>query len=200
MYYAYGMSKHKAENKRRFIAVAIAIAVVAGLIGGYFFYKHTMQQKSVTAQINSKAKEDVKTLNLEGDQDLATAYITKVKSGDVAAAQKLFSDKVTTEKNIQKKIDLLTQNVLLALDSELTDEALAAANQAVTLRQSEDTFALAARVYVAKGDYDKQAEYWKKALDAVRVSTAPHKDQLIKLYENRIDATVRSKALRERSS
>ncbi len=198
VYYAYDMLKRKPVNKRRAIIIG-SLAALVGVVGSYFAYGYLTTQNTTQSVASSKAADTVKALNLEGDQDLAVQYVSSLKAGDRTKARKLFSNAIDAEPDTQKKIDLLTQNTLLALNENETDEALVAANQALSLRESEDTFSLVARVYVVKADHDKQIEYWQKALEAVRVSDVAGKEQLVVMYQDRIDSTKQAQELMDRA-
>lgn len=197
MYYACAMTKRAGRISKRLIVIIVGVLVLAGLgVGGYFGYQ---RWRAHTKAGSEQAKVVAAKLPYAGDQDLAGRYITLVQSKHVAQAQQLFIDRVKSEKNVQKKIDLYTQNVNLALSLKNTDAALDAAKRMVEVRSSHDTYAQLATVYIARSEPAPEIDVLQKAiitLDAEK--DVANRDQLKLMYQSQLDAAKRQQAIMEK--
>jgi hypothetical protein len=189
LYYANAMVKAKAtgrKNKKIILFSLVGFIILAG--AGCAWYLWQQKQVADTKIVENKTKVEVEALNLAGDTDLATAYTVALRAKDVTKAQKLFADKISAEPDVDKKLALATQNVQLALELGNTDEALAAALNAVQIRSSHEVLLQVVTVYVAKHDRAQQAVYLQKAIDALEQSSDPKKDKMLAKYQARLAA------------
>jgi hypothetical protein len=199
LYYANAMVKAKAaglKNKKIILISLIGLVILSA--GGVAWYYWNQKQTADTKVIENKTKQEVKALNFQGDNDLATAYTVALKANDVTKARKLFADKIAAEPDVDKKLALLTQNVNLAIAAGNTDEALGAAQRAVDIKSSHVTLSQVANVYFAKDDLGQQVVYLQKAKDAVQQSDEPNKEVVAESYQERIDSSNQIIEVRKR--
>lgn len=176
----------KKHRRRRVIIIGITVFLVAVLAaGGYYFF--FMQQKPSAAPASQKAKEQVASFNFRGDAGIQERYVDLVNANKKDEAQKIFDDAVAAEPNIDKKVELLQSNVMLALQYKLIDRAEAAALKSLDLKESVDSYEGLIRVYTVKGDLTKWREYNTKAKAFVEKSDLENKDSLIQSYNDRLN-------------
>ncbi|MNY24892.1 hypothetical protein D3C86_1586340 [compost metagenome] len=161
----------------------VALVVVAG-VGGYFFIRS--QDKKELASSSQEAKKEVTALNLQGDSGIQERYVDFINANKKDDAQKLFDNAVKTESDVDKKIELLRLNVLLALSYKRIDEAEAAALKMLDIKESVDSYESIIRVYAVKNDLAKQKEYNSKARAFVEKSNLENKDTLLESYDMKL--------------
>jgi hypothetical protein len=173
------------KNKKIILIVSLVGLILLAATG---YYGYTLYQSNATKQkaAASEAQKEADKLNIVGDGNLATQYIAALKANQNEKAQKLFTDKVSSESDTQKKLDLYAQNVQLALSYQHPDQAVEASLKAVEIRLTHDVYAQVATAYVGKFDFKNQAAYLQKALDAVKASDDPNKDMYIQVYEQKL--------------
>jgi flagellar basal body-associated protein FliL len=175
----------KKQTRRRVIIIGTSVLFLAALAtAGYFFF--FAQQKPSVAPASQKAKEQVASLNFQGDAGIQERYVDLINANKKDEAQKLFDDAVAHEPNIDKKIELLQSNVLLALQYKLVDKAEAAALRSLDVKEGIDSYEGVLRVYTVKGDIAKWKEYNAKARAFVEKSDLENKDSLLKSYDEQL--------------
>lgn len=185
------MTKQAGRVSKRLIVIIVSVLVFIGLgAGGYYGYQWYQSQKKTASAVQQKAAG----YHITGNQDLATTYISLLDAGKTAEAQKLFSDRVAKEPNADAKLTLLTQAVQLALANSKPDAALTAAQQAISIRADDTTYAQAATVYVAKRDTAQQIVYLQKAIDFVSATDRPDKAQLLEHYNMQLTSAQKIQA------
>ena len=182
------MTDRKPRNMKRKLLIIGTVLVAGGaLAAGYFVYQQYIsapaQDVLISESIRNDAVKYVRELNMAGNDDIAVAYIEYVKAGHPDAAQKFFDDKVRTEPDTQKKVDLLLQQQRLALSVDLKDQALEAAKRAAELLPTGDAYAAVAQVYIARQDYVNAEIYWQKAYDTVSALDSTDKEQTLEYYQ-----------------
>lgn len=184
MYYAYDMTKQH-MRKRRVIGLIIGVLLLVGLIGAYGIYYYSKQKQSPV--VDTAMREEVKKLNLKGDQTLSTQYAGAIKKSDANGAQKVFDDAVASKTTKQEKINLLSQNVSLALAYKQKDAALSVALKAIEISPSFETYNDAFRVYTVIGDHVKQQEMLQKAIDSLQSSDVANKEQTLTMLNQQME-------------
>jgi flagellar basal body-associated protein FliL len=184
VYYAYGMTKQH-KHKRRIISLILGVLLFLGVAGGYYYWQSTKQTSAPV--VDSAIRDEVKKLNLAGDQTLAAQYASALKSGDASGAQKVFDAAVDERSTKREKAALLSQNVSLALAYKQNDAALQAALEAVKVQPVFTTYNDASRVYAVIGDYWKQQEMLQKAIDSLSTSDVANKEQVLTALNRQMD-------------
>ncbi|MNR08048.1 hypothetical protein D3C85_1241860 [compost metagenome] len=138
------------------------------------------------ASSSQEAKKEVTALNLQGDSGIQERYVDFINANKKDDAQKLFDNAVKTESDVDKKIELLRLNVLLALSYKRIDEAEAAALKMLDIKESVDSYESIIRVYAVKNDLAKQKEYNSKARAFVEKSNLENKDTLLESYDMKL--------------
>lgn len=182
------MTKHLSDRAKKWAIIAIPICVLVLVAGGYYGYTWYQQYQQTRVSLNQEAKDQAASYYFSGDQDIAARYIELMNANKTADAQQLFVDKVHSESDTQKKVDLYTQNVNLALSLKKMDAALEAAKRMVEIRASHDTYAQLANVYIARGEPEEQVVTLQKALDTLGSASVANKDDLTKLYQSQLEA------------
>lgn len=177
-------SQPKKRTHRRLVIIGVSVLFLVALAaGGYFFF---VQQKSPVVPASQKAKEQVASLNFRGDVSIQERYVDLMNANKKDKAQKLFDDAVVAEPAVDKKIELLQSNVMLALQYKLIDNAEGAALKSLTIKESVDSYEGLIRVYTVKGDLEKWKEYNTKARAFVEKSDLVNKESLLQSYDERL--------------
>lgn len=184
VYYAYGMAKQHKHN-RRIIGLVLGVLVLLAAIGGYLYW-HSTKQKPAPV-VDSAVRDEVKKLNLAGDQALAAQYASAIKAGDTGGAQKVYDAAVEGKSTEKEKVSVLSQNISLALAYKQNDAALKAALEAVKVQPSFTTYNDAFRVYTVIGDHAKQQEMLQKAIDSLSSSDVANKEQTLTALNQQMD-------------
>ena len=184
MYYAYGMAKQH-KHKRRIISLILGVLLLLGATGGYFYWQ-SMKQKPAPV-IDAAVRNEVKKLNLAGDQTLAAQYASAIKAGDMSGAQKVYDTAADGKSTQKEKAGVLSQNVSLALAYKQNEAALKAALLAVQVQPAFTSYNDAYRVYTVIGDHAKQQEMLQKAIDSLPNSDVANKEQTLAALMQQMD-------------
>jgi tetratricopeptide (TPR) repeat protein len=174
----------KHTHKRRVIGLIIGVLLLVGLIGAYGIYYSKQKQSPV---VDTAMREEVKKLNLKGDQTLAEQYASAIKQNNATGAQKVFDDAVVSKTTKQEKMVILSQNVSLALAYKQKDAALSTALKAIDINPSFETYNDAFRVYTVIGDHAKQQEMLQKAIDSLQASDVANKEQTLTVLNQQME-------------
>lgn len=168
------------SKKQLVLGSALLIIVLTVGVICYLAIRHN--ETATSRQPSKQAQSEAKKSGLVGDQSLAARYIDAVKKNP-STAQKVFDTAISAAPTTQAKLDLISQNVSLALLYKRTDDALAAALKGVTIAPSFKTYNDAIRVYTVKRDFAKQQEMLEKAIASENASNDPLKDQVVSALE-----------------
>lgn len=184
------MTAKKKHTLKRWMILVLIVSLL-GMIGygayRYYFISQEKKQQYTTEQ-QKEANEVLDKYNLSGDKDIAQEYTILVNDKDYDAANKLFSDRIKAAADDESRSALYKQHILLALASQLPDQALIVANNFIAFRPTHESYSEAARVYAVKFDFPKQIEFYQKALDDVKTRDIENKDEYIGYYEAKLSA------------
>lgn len=184
-------------NKKK-ITLLISAIVLVGLAaaGGVYWKQQQAQQSASDAKQLNQAKVAVEKLNINGDDSLAAQYVAKLLRKDMDGADAIFASKVQSTNEIEQKLALCQQQMLLALSYQLPDEALKPALRALEVTKTHVTHSNVAQVYGVKRDYPMQIEHLTKATDLAR--STPATQQYVAIYESQIEAAKEMKVVQDK--